>query len=165
MKKEDLGPLISPTELWPSRSGVTPGSSLTADEAHEDLGSDESSFSWLFSSSKDEEEEEGRQENKRPHATADSAISRALHEGGSGSEEVEKAEPSSPFFEDMNPESPPLMVREKPDPGEGNAEEAREYVGIGLAPPVVFPLKRRKLPVFQKAHSRSPKDREEPQVM
>ncbi|KAL2189247.1 hypothetical protein L209DRAFT_752481 [Thermothelomyces heterothallicus CBS 203.75] len=114
----------------------------------------------------DEEEEEGQREDAQAQAAAksdgiwdwyaDETRSRGSSEqvpceGSEGSSECEKmGEGESPPSEGSTPESPRATAREEPDPDDGKAEEPREYVGVGLAPPLVFPLKRERLPVFKK---------------
>ncbi|AEO57256.1 hypothetical protein MYCTH_2303170 [Thermothelomyces thermophilus ATCC 42464] len=141
------------------------GVPLFFDNHDEDPGSDQSSIAWLFLPSKDEEEEEGQREDGQAQAAANSDgiwdwYADEIRSRGSseqvpceGSSECEKTgEGESSPSEGSTPESPPATAREEPDPDDGKAEEPREYVGVGLAPPLVFPLKRERLSVFKRAY-------------
>ncbi|KAL2167332.1 hypothetical protein VTG60DRAFT_1402 [Thermothelomyces hinnuleus] len=172
------GSYCAADEAAPNILGASPCSSLfdcvksdlecgvsLFDNHDEDPRSDESSIAWLFLPDKDEEEEGGQRRDAQAHAAAnsdgiwdwyaDEIRSRRSSEQVpcEGSSECEKmGEDESPLSGDSTPESPPAAAPEEPDPDDGNAEEPREYVGVGLAPPVVFPLKRERLPVFKRAY-------------
>ncbi|KAL2156832.1 hypothetical protein VTH06DRAFT_4221 [Thermothelomyces fergusii] len=67
--------------------------------------------------------------------------------GGAGSSPSSSCSSSSSPSGDSTSASRPAA---EPGPDGEDAEEAREYVGVGLAPPVVFPLKRKRHPVVKR---------------